>query len=111
MLQKSKGFSMLELLISLNIICFLTLSILPELILIEKHRFNLKLTNTANKLIQQELKFYIYDHGFKSADRKNVDMTNYYIVWEAINEKMVKVCVSWEDNLGQSQEKCGYGKR
>jgi competence protein ComGE len=111
MFRKFNGFTLLETLVALNIWLFLIVSLLPQLIHLEKERYNLTLMATANQVLQEELTHYLYDSASVTFRDVVKDNKYYAISWEEMDTNMIKICVAWKDDVDRDKEKCGYGKR
>lgn len=80
---------------------------LPQLFHIGMERHNIVLMSTANEILYEELHHYI---NYGSLQPIN-DRKHYSIAKDVMDDNMIKICVSWKDELNRNKMKCGYGKR
>lgn len=110
MLRKSEGFTLLETFVSFNIWILLIIGLLPQLIHIGMERHNVILMSTANEILHEELYRYVNEGHLVKTSTEKIINSKYSVSLKMIDDKMVKICVSWKDSMNREKMKCGYGK-
>lgn len=108
MLVKDKrGFTMVEMLLSVSIWFLLCVTLLPQQMLIMTERRNTEIFNMGNQLLSEELqKEYNGESILNNVVKDGVT----YKFAKKFNEELQKweLCVTWEDKLSKTYERCGY---
>lgn len=108
MLVKDKrGFSMVEMLLSVSIWLMLCVTLLPQLMFIITERRNTEIFNVGTQLLSEELqKEYNGESSINHLEKYGVT----YKFAKNYNEKIQKweLCVTWEDKLSKTKERCGF---
>ncbi|WP_044747835.1 competence type IV pilus minor pilin ComGE [Bacillus alveayuensis] len=109
MCKNCKGFTLVELLVSLGIWLLVSILLLPSFVQILLERKNEELKITAQQILKEELRI----HHLTSLHDKTIQHNNvmYTIRWEFVENGVVKACIFWKDYTGRSVERCGYGKK
>ncbi|MEH7238476.1 type II secretion system protein [Bacillus sp. JJ1562] len=108
MLVKDKrGFTMVEMLLSVSIWFLLCVTLLPQLMLIMTERRNTEIFNMGNQLLSEELQNEY--NGASTLNNVVKDGITYKFT-KNFNEELQKweLCVTWEDKLSKTYERCGY---
>lgn len=108
LVRDKRGFTMVEMLLSVTIWLMLCVTLLPHLMVIIAERKNNDLLNMGNQLLAEELQkeFNGETSSLKPIAKGGVT----YQFTRSLNEELQKwqLCVTWEDKLGKSYERCGY---
>lgn len=98
--MNEKGFSLVEMLVSISIVFMLSILILPSFMSILIERKNLVLRNEGHIILQEQL--YTHYHLFseiKETDER--DGTTY-----SIQNTGKNICVTWENRKQQKEKIC-----
>lgn len=109
MLVKDKrGFTMVEMLLSVSIWLMLCATLLPQLMLIITERRNTEIYNMGNQLLSEELQKEFNGEPLNIVSTEKNGVT--YKFSKSYNERLQKweLCVTWEDKLSKTYERCGY---
>ncbi|MEH7224578.1 type II secretion system protein [Bacillus sp. JJ1566] len=107
LLKDKRGFTMLEMLLSVSIWLMLCVTLLPQLMLIMTERRNTDIFNMGSQLLSEELqKEYNGESTLNNVEKDGVT----YKFSKSFNEGLQKweLCVNWEDKLSKTYERCGY---
>jgi type II secretory pathway pseudopilin PulG len=105
LLKCKKGYILIEMLVSLNILLILCLFLLPNYLLVKNERINLKMTNEANSLLHEELKLVILEEKERQGKVVNINGLTYQMNW---NDELDKLCISWNNRLQRNSTRCSY---
>ncbi|THE15484.1 type II secretion system protein [Bacillus timonensis] len=108
MLVKDKrGFTMVEMLLSVSIWLMLCVTLLPQLMFIMTERRNTEIFNIGTQLLSEELQ---KGYNGESAINHLVKYGVTYKFTKNYNETFQKseLCVTWEDKLSRTYERCGF---
>lgn len=107
--MNNKGFTLIEVLVATSIIFMLLTTILPISLLLEKERIVLSERRMLAAHLHDELQQYLWN---------DLDLPKYYstIVNQievsynfAIEERLIKGCVTWENARKTDETICFYG--
>ncbi|MEH7384952.1 prepilin-type N-terminal cleavage/methylation domain-containing protein [Bacillus sp. JJ1521] len=106
-LRDKRGFTMVEMLLSVSIWFMLCVTLLPQLMLIITERRNTEIFNMGNQLLSEKLQ---EEYNGESILNHVVKDGVTYTFSKNLNEELQKweVCVTWEDKLSKTYERCGY---
>ncbi|MEH7380011.1 type II secretion system protein [Bacillus sp. JJ1533] len=107
LVRDKRGFTLVEMLLSISIWLMLCVTLLPQLMIIMTERRNAEIYSMGTQLLSEELqKEY---NGEATLDYVNEDGVTYKIS-KNLNEDLKKweLCVTWEDRLSKKYERCGY---
>src|SRR5690554_2902452 len=99
LVRNKRGFTLVEMLITVSIWLLLCATLLPQLLLIMTERKNTEIYNMGRQLLSEELnKEYNGDESNLDSIKKN-GVT--YLVTKTFNEELQKweLCITWEDKL------------
>lgn len=109
-LKCEKGYTMLEMLLSVSVWLLLCTTLLPQFIVVVAERKNIEILTTGNQLLSEELQT-AFQGGVEEYDNKVLekDGTRYWFTKEYHDESnMWVMCNLWDDKLGRKVERCGY---
>ncbi|WP_010678103.1 competence type IV pilus minor pilin ComGE [Bacillus timonensis] len=109
MLVKDKrGFTMVEMLLSVSIWLMLCATLLPQFMFIMTERRNIDLRNMGNQLLTEELQKEFNGEASNLGSTVKNGVT--YQFSKTYNEGLQgwQLCVSWQDKLTKTYERCGY---
>ncbi|MCC3356742.1 type II secretion system protein [Bacillus sp. REN16] len=107
LLKNERGFTLVEMLLSVSIWFMLCVTLLPQLMLIITERRNTDIYNIGTQLLSEELqKEYNGDSSVMNIVKDGVS----YNFQKSFNGELQKweLCVNWEDKLSKTYERCGY---
>ncbi|RFB10563.1 type II secretion system protein [Bacillus sp. HNG] len=107
LVRDKRGFTMVEMLLSVSIWFMLCVTLLPQLMLIITERKNTEIFNIGTQLLSEELqKEYNGEPSLNHLVKYGVT----YTFSKKFNEVLQKseLCVTWEDKLSKTYERCGY---
>ncbi|WP_084795407.1 type II secretion system protein [Bacillus sinesaloumensis] len=108
LLRDKRGFTLVEMLLSVSIWLMLCATLLPQLMILVTERKNTDILNMGNQLLAEELQ-----KGFNGepsqATTEVIDGVTYQF-FKSYNVMLDKweLCVAWEDKLSKRYERCGY---
>ncbi|MBD8071334.1 type II secretion system protein [Bacillus sp. PS06] len=106
MLRKcDKGYILIEMLVSINILFVLCLSLLPNYFLVKNERRNLENINEANQLLHEELLHVILENSRRVDKTLVVEDMVYQLKWD---KELNELCINWENKVQRNNKRCGY---
>lgn len=109
LLSTNKGFVLLEMIVALSMLLFITLTIFPFSSLIMIERKNIEVQSRGNELLSDELQAFLLDS--QAAKNKTLEDvgTQYKIDWTYDQSlQKWKACISWNNLQNRTVERCGY---
>ncbi|MGM9987114.1 MAG: competence type IV pilus minor pilin ComGE [Bacillaceae bacterium] len=107
--MNNKGFTLIEIVVSLAILSVLCITILPVYSLQLKQRANMNEERTAMALLNDEVRLFYVDG---KAENKIVtkDNRSYEIKW-SLQDYYYKVSIYWKNAQNRDREEALYAKR
>ncbi|WP_158211631.1 prepilin-type N-terminal cleavage/methylation domain-containing protein [Alkalihalobacterium alkalinitrilicum] len=109
-MKRDKGFSMLEVIISIFILSVMMASLYPALIKIYEERATIRQESIANNAIYEGLQLWLFENQLPVLEFRKEDTLFLWSVSQS-NEREIRVCLTWSGRNGRDYKKCGYAKK
>ncbi|ANB55501.1 hypothetical protein GFC29_1694 [Anoxybacillus sp. B7M1] len=104
--KSCKGFTLVETVIALSLLLFVTTILLPAITQVMMERQNQALKSHAQQLLNKEM-----GNQEPVIEKAVVVEGVEYKVLRSHNENgVMKICIQWHDYMGRKAERCGYYK-
>ena len=108
LVRNERGFTLVEMLLSVSIWLMLCATLLPQLLIIMSERRNTEIFNVGRQLLSEELDKE-YNGEDSNLDKIVLNGVTYQFSKNANDElQVLELCISWEDKLSKTYERCGY---
>ncbi|MFC4320745.1 hypothetical protein [Litchfieldia salsa] len=105
LLKCKKGYILVDMLVSLNILLLICLFLIPNYLLVKNERTNLMMINEANTLLHEELKLVVLEGKERQIKTVTRNRVNYRMNWE---DDQNKLCITWVNRLNRNSTRCSY---
>ncbi|MFC4558802.1 prepilin-type N-terminal cleavage/methylation domain-containing protein [Virgibacillus kekensis] len=110
-MKSNKGFSLIESLVAVSMLCMMIVTLIPLTSLIMTERDILHEKRLYSNILHDKFQDYIWNTGEPLPSRVEEEIAGKKLVFTfTIENKLLKGCVVWTNAKKMSEETCFYGR-